>query len=219
MMLVEEGKLHLNDPVSRYIPEFREAKVAVPRAAGGGGARRRRRDAAVLHGAGRSRGHREGSADARLGTRQRTDGQQRHRQGGAQGGRDAGGLHPTARWNRPRIPAGIALDLQSRRRLRDAGAHHRDRLGHPARSVLPHPHLRSARHAGHHVLAHRRPVAARRQRLRARGQGTEQDADAERHDVAQRLLPRVGRPLQHGRGLRGVRADAGQWRRARAASG
>jgi CubicO group peptidase (beta-lactamase class C family) len=36
MMLVEEGKLHLNDPVSRYIPEFREAKVAVPRAAAGG---------------------------------------------------------------------------------------------------------------------------------------------------------------------------------------
>ncbi len=23
MMLVEEGKLHLNDPVSRYIPQFR----------------------------------------------------------------------------------------------------------------------------------------------------------------------------------------------------
>ena len=36
MMLVEEGKLHLNDPVSRYLPEFREAKVALPRAAAGG---------------------------------------------------------------------------------------------------------------------------------------------------------------------------------------
>ena len=35
MMLVEEGKLHLNDPVSRYIPEFRDVKVAVARAAGG----------------------------------------------------------------------------------------------------------------------------------------------------------------------------------------
>src|SRR5688572_8840247 len=39
MMLVEEGKLHLNDPVSRYIPEFRDAKVALPRAGGGGGGR------------------------------------------------------------------------------------------------------------------------------------------------------------------------------------
>ena len=37
MMLIEEGKLHLNDPVSRYIAEFRDAKVAVPRAAGGRG--------------------------------------------------------------------------------------------------------------------------------------------------------------------------------------
>ena len=42
MMLVEEGKLRLNDPVSRYIPEFRGQKVAVapPGApAGGRGAR------------------------------------------------------------------------------------------------------------------------------------------------------------------------------------
>jgi len=29
MMMVEEGKLHLNDPVSRYIPEFRGMKVGV----------------------------------------------------------------------------------------------------------------------------------------------------------------------------------------------
>ena len=36
MMLVEEGKLHLNDPVSRYIPEFRDSKVAVARPAAGG---------------------------------------------------------------------------------------------------------------------------------------------------------------------------------------
>jgi CubicO group peptidase (beta-lactamase class C family) len=35
MMLVEEGKLHLNDPVARYIPEFRDMKVAVPLPAGG----------------------------------------------------------------------------------------------------------------------------------------------------------------------------------------
>ncbi len=29
MMMVEEGKVHLNDPVSRYIPEFKSLKVAV----------------------------------------------------------------------------------------------------------------------------------------------------------------------------------------------
>src|SRR6478672_5581664 len=44
MMLVEEGKVRLNDPVSRFIPEFKNLnKVAVPKpapAAGGGGAGR-----------------------------------------------------------------------------------------------------------------------------------------------------------------------------------
>ena len=39
MMLVEEGKIHLNDPVSRYIPQFKDMKVAVaqPAAAPGAG--------------------------------------------------------------------------------------------------------------------------------------------------------------------------------------
>ena len=36
MMMVEEGKLRLNDPVSRYIPEFRSMKVAVLQTAPGG---------------------------------------------------------------------------------------------------------------------------------------------------------------------------------------
>ena len=41
MMLVEEGKLHLNDPVSRYIPEFRGMKVGIaqPNAAQASGGR------------------------------------------------------------------------------------------------------------------------------------------------------------------------------------
>jgi CubicO group peptidase (beta-lactamase class C family) len=37
MMLVEEGKVRLNDPVSRFIPEFRNMKVAVARPAPQGG--------------------------------------------------------------------------------------------------------------------------------------------------------------------------------------
>lgn len=32
MMLVEEGKIRLTDPVSRFIPEFQDTKVAVPKA-------------------------------------------------------------------------------------------------------------------------------------------------------------------------------------------
>ena len=38
MMMVEEGKLRLNDPVSRYIPEFRNMKVAMAQSGGGRGA-------------------------------------------------------------------------------------------------------------------------------------------------------------------------------------
>lgn len=34
MMLVEEGKVRLTDPVSRFIPEFKEMKVAVPKQSG-----------------------------------------------------------------------------------------------------------------------------------------------------------------------------------------
>jgi CubicO group peptidase (beta-lactamase class C family) len=39
MMMVEEGKVRINDPVSRYIPEFRGMKVAVATGAGAGGGR------------------------------------------------------------------------------------------------------------------------------------------------------------------------------------
>ncbi len=31
MMMIEEGKVRLNDPVSRFIPEFKQARVAVPK--------------------------------------------------------------------------------------------------------------------------------------------------------------------------------------------
>ena len=31
LMLVEEGKIRLNDPVSKFLPEFRDMKVAIPR--------------------------------------------------------------------------------------------------------------------------------------------------------------------------------------------
>lgn len=35
MMMLEEGKLHLNDPVSKFLPEFKNAKVAVARGTSG----------------------------------------------------------------------------------------------------------------------------------------------------------------------------------------
>src|SRR5690606_30987622 len=36
LMLLEEGKVHLNDPVSRYIPSYGDMKVAVPMPQRGG---------------------------------------------------------------------------------------------------------------------------------------------------------------------------------------
>ncbi len=38
MMMVEEGKVRLNDPVSRFIPEFKQARVAVPKGGPAAGA-------------------------------------------------------------------------------------------------------------------------------------------------------------------------------------
>jgi CubicO group peptidase (beta-lactamase class C family) len=36
MMMIEEGKVRLNDPISRYIPEFKNLKVAIAQPAAGG---------------------------------------------------------------------------------------------------------------------------------------------------------------------------------------
>ncbi len=36
LMLVEEGRVRLSDPVSRFIPEFRDTKVAMPRSSPAG---------------------------------------------------------------------------------------------------------------------------------------------------------------------------------------
>ena len=36
LMLVEEGQVRLSDPVSRFIPEFRDTKVAMPRSSAAG---------------------------------------------------------------------------------------------------------------------------------------------------------------------------------------
>ena len=64
LMMVEEGKVRLTDPVSRFIPEFKSMKVAVPNAgrlAAGGG-----RGAEFDTVSGVARDHGPRSADARL---------------------------------------------------------------------------------------------------------------------------------------------------------
>ena len=134
MMMVEEGKLRLNDPVSRYIPEFRRMKVGVrSRAVDGRGAQHA---AAVLHRAGAAGDHGQGSVDARLGPRQRARGNSDIAKVARKEGEKLADYIPRL-GTRARIPARVALDVQPRRRLRDAGPHRRDRLGDAARPVLP----------------------------------------------------------------------------------
>ena len=88
LMLVEEGKIRLTDPVSRFIPEFKSMKVAMPRpgaqpapAAAGRGAGGRGGDVALRSRLRHARDHDQGSVDARLGPDER------------RAWRDAGGAH------------------------------------------------------------------------------------------------------------------------------
>ena len=60
LMMIEEGKIRLTDPVSKFIPEWKNMSVAVPLPGAQGGARgggRARRRTALLHSADRTRAH------------------------------------------------------------------------------------------------------------------------------------------------------------------
>ena len=65
MMLLEQGKVRLNDPVSKFIPEFKGMKVSVAEetSCGNAGAR----TGTLLHDAVVTRDHHSGSADPRFG--------------------------------------------------------------------------------------------------------------------------------------------------------
>ena len=119
MMMMEEGKLRLTDPVSKYIPQFKEMKVAVaqPLEAGpatatngqtAGGPPR----ASLLYGCRRTRDHDSRSADAHLGPCQRPDEQQRGKEGAKKADRDPGRLHSPARPDAARISTGHAMGVQ-----------------------------------------------------------------------------------------------------------
>ena len=181
MMMVEEGKLRLNDPVSPLhsrVPQHEggDAAAATPPARRTGGRRRRRTAPPQFYTVPAQREitikdlltHVSGLGSGPMGN---SDIEKVARKDGETLAR----LHPAPRRHRARIPARVALDLQPRRRLRDARPHHRDRLRHAARPVLPHAHLRSARHEGHHVLADRCADAARRDRLRTQRQRPDED--------------------------------------------
>ncbi len=75
MMMMEEGKLRITDPVSKFIPQFKEMKVAValPGRVRRLRGRRAAGPAALLHRAGRTRDHDSRSPHAHLGSGERPD--------------------------------------------------------------------------------------------------------------------------------------------------
>ena len=64
LMLVDEGKVRLNDPVSKFIPEFKDLKVGIlpGQRAGSRPARTTWSPSPLLHCAGRARNYDQGSA-------------------------------------------------------------------------------------------------------------------------------------------------------------
>ena len=221
LMLAEEGKVRLNDPVSRFIPAYANLEVGVAkprrragRAARGSAGRRSRRTAArVLHRARHAADHRARSADAHVGPHERADGQLRRECAVQQAPRPRPEVDRGARCVAARVPARRALVVQRRRRFRRAGPHRRDRVGAGVLRVPRAAAVRAARHARRDVLAeHRAALAARdglsTPRRRARGQRQP------RFDVGPEVPRRRRRPHGDGRDLRAVRDDARERRRA-----
>ncbi len=144
LMLVEEGKIRLNDPVSRFIPEFKNLnKVAVAKPGAGAGGRRPRRGAGgrrprraaagVRSRLGVPRDHDQGPADARIRPDERRARQQRGAPACAD--RHAGDVHPEAGERAARLSAGHALALQRPGRLRRAQPRGRSGVGPDVRAV------------------------------------------------------------------------------------
>ena len=145
LMLYEEGKFQLSDPLDKYIPAFKDVQVL----AGMDGERMRleapRRKPTIhdvfRHTAGFSYGFNPQDPIDRAYARERR--RLRH--------------DDVAEAARRREPAEGAAALPSRRsvglqrRARRAGVSRRVFFGHAVRRVLPHAHLRAARHDGRDV--------------------------------------------------------------------
>src|SRR5215813_3511469 len=205
MMMMEEGKLRITDPVSKYIPSFKDLKVAVAQPRQGPPA-----------GAGGTRSHDSRSADARVRSCQRADEQRQHPQRGADTKADghARRLHPAPREEPARIPAGLSLDLQSPGRLRHARPHRRDHLGSAVRSVRSPARVRSARQPRRPVLPDAGARGEDGDTLSTRPEREDGEEPEPRWDAEQGLLHGVGRAGHNRGGIREVRADARQRRRA-----
>ena len=134
LMLMEEGKLRLTDPVSKYIPELKSLTVAVPMEQGPGPAAGRGAEPKfytvpaareitirdlLTHTSGLVSGGISATEAAKM-PRKPTD--------------SLADYIPRLGCGAARVPAWIALDLQPRRRLRHAGTRRRSDLGADLRS-------------------------------------------------------------------------------------
>ena len=140
MMLVEEGKIRLADPVSKYIPAFRDLKVAVEKGA------------AVRARPGRATGLDPRPADAHVRPGQRRDRVETSPERDAlarERRRHAGDLRRPAGGGPPRLPAGVEVELQRPRGDRHPGARDRCRFREAVRRIRPGSHLHAARHERH----------------------------------------------------------------------
>ncbi len=115
LMLMEEGKVRLNDPVSRFIPEFKDMKVAVPL--------EHSSPQRVLRHPRFPRNHGAGSAHAHLRLRQRSGERRRHAQDHVEGRRPETLAHfiPQLAAIPARFPTRLALDSTARSPLRHPG--------------------------------------------------------------------------------------------------
>jgi CubicO group peptidase (beta-lactamase class C family) len=158
LILVEEGKVRLNDPVSRFIPEFKDTKVAVAKPGPEGSAPAatgRGRGAApqeiMLTAASRPITVRDLLTHVRA--RQWRRGftrSQPHR--AAESEREPRRACSEAGRRAARLPARDRVALQRARRHRYARTDRRDRIRANFRSVPAAADLRAARHEGHRFL-------------------------------------------------------------------
>ena len=211
MQMVEEGRLQVSDPVSKFLPEIGKMKVGTEKVVDG---------RAVLQLGDPERGHdRAGSAAPHLGPHLR---HARHRAGQPvlRRGQDRRSRHEQRGIRRQALDP--AAEVLARRAL---GIRRVDRrAGPPGRSGRRQEAGRGARHA--HLQAaghgrHRLPGAGRqaltRGAARAAAQRPADDAALRRERRREVRIGRRRADLDHGR-LSALHHDAGQWRRASAAS-
>ena len=207
MMMMEEGKLRITDPVSKFIPEFKDMKVAVappgqgPPPAAGGQPRRRfytvpaERQITIrdllTHTSGLASGP-MGNSDVRKSRARR---------------RDAGRLHSAAGPDGARVPAGA-------RRMYSAQAG-MDTLGRIVEITSGQPFDQFLRQRVFDPLGMKEISFYPTETLEPRmptvyqgRQGPKAEKPESELDVQQGLFHGIGRPDHDRRGLRQVRADA-----------